>query len=162
MTRNLAQANLAWMRYPIDDPHMSEMRDAIDRINVLGDRSPGCLWRFKTEDGDATAVRVLDDPTVLFNLTVWRSLEDLGRYVYQTEHAAFLRRRREWFVPSTKAPVALWWIAPGEYPSVDEAMTRLERLWRDGPSAEAFTFKRAYGADGQLSPSWRRSRTGSP
>ena len=156
MTRCLAQANLAWMRYPIDDPRMKDMREEIDRINLLGDRSPGCLWRFKTEDGDATGVRVLDDPSVLFNLTVWRSVEDLGRYVYRTEHAAFLRRRREWFVPSAREPVAMWWIAAGEYPSVDEAMTRFERLWTNGPSAESFTFKEPYGPDGKPAPSWQR------
>ena len=142
---SLAQANLAWMRYPLDDPRMADLREEIGRINALGDRSPGCLWRFKTEGGDATDVRVLDDPRVLFNLTVWRSLEDLRRYVYYTEHAAFFRRRREWFVPPPEDPVAMWWVAQGERPSVEEAMTRLERLWRDGPCAEAFTFKHAYG-----------------
>ena len=147
MTRSLAQANLAWMRYPLDDPRMADMRDEIDRINELGDRSPGCLWRFKAAGGDATAVRVLDDPRVLFNLTVWRSLDDLRRYVYHTEHAAFFRRRREWFVPPPNEPAALWWVAEGERPSVEDAMTRLARLWRDGPSSEAFTFKRAYGQD---------------
>ena len=105
MTRSLAQGNLAWMRYP------------------------------------------LDDPRVLFNLTVWRSVADLRRDVYHTEHAAFVRRRREWFVPPPNEPAALWWVAEGERPSVEDAMTRLERLWRDGPSAEAFTFTRAYGPD---------------
>ena len=90
---------------------------------------------------------MLDDPRVLFNLTVWRSLDDLRPYVYHTEHAAFFRRRREWFVPPPNEPAALWWDADGERPSVEDAMTRLERLWRDGPSSEAFTFKRAYGQD---------------
>jgi hypothetical protein len=90
---HLAQAHLAWMRYPLDDPRMADMRDEIDRINALGDRSPGCLWRFETAGGTATDVRVLDDPRVLFNLTVWRSVEDLRRYVYRTEHVAFFRRR---------------------------------------------------------------------
>ena len=144
---HLAQANLAWMRYPLDDPRMADMRDEIDRINALGDRSPGCLWRFETAGGTATDVRVLDDPRVLFNLTVWRSVNDLRRYVYRTEHVAFFRRRREWFVPPPNEPVVLWWVADGERPSVEDAMARFEQLWRDGPSAGAFTFKRAYGSD---------------
>jgi hypothetical protein len=41
----------------------------------------------------------------------------------------------------------LWWVAEGERPSVEDAMARFERLWREGPSAAAFTFKRAYGPD---------------
>ena len=150
MTRCLAETNLAWMRYPLDDPRMADMREEIERINALGDRSPGCLWRFETTAGDATDVRVLDDPRVLFNLTTWSSVEDLRRYAYHTEHAAFFRRRREWFVPPPREPVALWWVSEGERPGVEEAMARLERLWQHGPSAQAFTLKRVYGPDGSL------------
>ena len=158
-TRQLAQANLAWMRYPLDDVRMAGMRDEIGRINTLGDRSPGCIWRYETADGDATDVRVLDDPRVLFNLTVWRSLDDLRRYVYHSEHAAFFRRRREWFLAPPEAPVAMWWVPEGTRPRVDDAMARLERLWREGPTAEAFTFKDAYGPDGRpLTLSRRRDR----
>ena len=144
----LAQVNLAWARYPLDDPRMAEFVKAIDRINAVGDRSPGCVWRFRTTDGDATGVRVLDDPRILFNLTIWRSVDDLRRYAYRTEHAAFFRRRLEWFVPPPKPPLALWWVPEGTRPTVNESMERLELLWRDGPTPEAFTLKVAYGADG--------------
>ena len=153
----VAQTNLAWMRYPLDDPRMAGMCQAIDRVNALGDRSPGFIWRFQTAAGDATDVRVLGDWRVLFNLTVWRSLEDLRRYVYQDEHAVFLRRRREWFLPPPREPVALWWIREEDRPGVEEAMARLERLWQHGPSPEAFTLKQAYGCDGR--PARPRRRT---
>ena len=144
----LAQANLAWMRYPLDDPRMADMREEIDRINALGDSSPGFIWRFRTAEGDATDVRVLNDPRVLFNLTTWRSVDDLRRYVYRTEHAAFLRRRRHWFLRPLKPPLAMWWVPAGTRPTVDEAMDRLERLWREGPSSEAFPLTQPYGPDG--------------
>jgi len=152
---HLAQTNLAWMRYPLDDPRMAPMRDEIDRINALGDRSPGCIWRYQTPGGDATDVRVLDDPRILFNLTIWRAVDDLRRYAYRTEHAAFFRRRREWFVPPPKPPLALWWIPEGYRPTVDESIARLERLWRDGPGPNAFTLKSAFGSDGVPSPATR-------
>ena len=149
---HLAENNLAWMRYPFEDPRMAGMRDAIDRINRLGDRSPGFVWRFETEAGDATGVRVLDDPRVLFNLTLWETIEDLRRYVYRSGHAAFFRRRREWFLPPPREPVALWWAPVGERPDVAEAMARIERLWRDGPSPAAFTLKHVYDPDGAPVP----------
>lgn len=145
----LAQTNLAWLRYPFDDPRMAPMRDEIDRINRIGDDSPGFVWRFQTDAGDATDVRVLGDPTVLFNLSIWRSVEDLRRYVYDTEHLDFLRRRREWFRPPAKAPLAMWWITDGARPTISEAMARLDRLWRDGPTPEAFTLQTAYAPDGR-------------
>lgn len=128
---------------------MADMRDEIDRINVLGDRSPGFVWRFETEGGDATDVRVLDDPRVLFNLTLWRSLEALHGYTYRTEHAAFFRRRREWFVPPPRPPLALWWVPPSERPGIEQAMARLELLWRLGPTPDAFTFRQPYGPLGK-------------
>ena len=145
---HLAQVNLAWIRYPLDDPRMAEFLEAIERINVLGDRSPGCIWRFRTAGGDATDARVLDDPRVLFNLTAWRTVDDLRRYAYRTEHTAFFRRRREWFLPPPKPPLALWWVPEGYRPTVDESMARLDRLWQDGPTPEAFTLKVAHGVDG--------------
>ena len=145
----LAQTNLAWMRYSLDDPRIAPMRDEIDRINRIGDDSPGFVWRFQTEAGDATDIRVLDEPRVLFNLSIWRSVADLRRYVYQTEHVDFLRRRREWFLPPPRAPLAMWWIADGERPTIDEAMARLEQLWREGPTPDAFTLKVAYDAEGK-------------
>lgn len=145
--RELAQVNLAWMRYPLDDDRMSDMREAIHRINAVGDRSPGFVWRFQTSGGDATDVRVLDDPRVLFNLSLWRSIDDLRRYVHRTEHVAFLRRRREWFLPPPRPPLALWWVAAGDRPTVEEAMARLQRLWREGPSREAFSLSRVFGPD---------------
>ena len=144
----LAEANLAWMRYPLEDPRMATMRGEIDRINALGDSSPGFIWRFRTAEGDATDVRVLDDPRVLFNLTIWRSVDDLRRYVYRTEHAAFLRRRHDWFLPPPKPPLAMWWMPVGTRPTVDEAMARLEQLWREGPSSEAFPLTQPYAPDG--------------
>ena len=145
---HLAENNLAWMRYQFEDPRMAGMRDEIDRINKLGDRSPGFVWRFETEGGDATDVRVLDDPRILFNLTIWETVADLRRYVYRSEHVEFFRRRREWFLPPPHEPVALWWVPEGERPGVDEAMARIERLWRDGPSPEAFTLKQVYDPAG--------------
>ena len=145
---DLAQTNLAWARYPVDDPRMAEFVRAIDRINGIGDRSPGCLWRFRTAGGDATDVRILDDPRILFNLTTWRSVEDLRNYAYKTGHVAFFRRRREWFLPPPRPPLAMWWVPQGYRPTVDESVARLERLWRDGPTPEAFTLKTAFGPDG--------------
>ena len=151
----LAQANLAWMRYPLHDPRMAAMRDEIDRINGLGDAAPGFIWRFQTAEGDATDVRVLDDPRVLFNLTIWRSIDALRRYVYHTEHAAFMRRRRDWFLRPPKPPLAMWWVPAGTHPTVDEAMARLDCLWREGPSSEAFPLTQAYGPDGSLAATAR-------
>jgi hypothetical protein len=137
---HLAQLNVAKLRAPVDDPLIDDFRNNLLRINALGDASPGFVWRLQTEDGDATAIKVFDDPLVILNLTVWTSVEALKEYVYKSEHVEFLRRRREWFEPYGPS-VAMWWIEEGHIPSTDEAVERWMHLRDHGPSATAFGWR---------------------
>ena len=73
-TYHLAQYNVATLVAPLDDPRLDEFRASLDRINQLGDRSPGFVWRHKNADGNSTGTRVGDDPLVVINFTVWESI----------------------------------------------------------------------------------------
>lgn len=137
---HLAQANLARMRAPLEDPVMEDFRKQLDAINAAADHSPGFVWRLQTDAGDATDVRIHDDERILFNASVWTTLEDLRFYVYRGAHAGPFRERRRWFDPSGSASV-LWWVPAGHRPTVEEAMERLGLLERHGPTPEAFTFQ---------------------
>jgi len=64
----LAQANIARMRAPLEDPVMDGFRTQLDAINAIADTSPGFVWRLQTEDGDATAIRAFEDDRILFNI----------------------------------------------------------------------------------------------
>ena len=137
----IAQLNIATLRAPIDDPSIADFTDNLDRINTLGDGSPGFVWRLQTDDGNATALRPYPDPMVIVNMTVWTSVGALKEFAYRTEHAEFLARRREWFEAGSTG-VVLWWIRAGELPTVDDAKRRLDFLRRHGPSPYAFRFAR--------------------
>ena len=139
----LAQVNLAWMRHPLDDPRMAGLRANLDRVNALADDIPGYVWRYQEGD-DATGVRVLSDPSILYNCTVWRDVASLQTYLYHTDHREMLRRRREWFRKPPHPPNAMWWMEEDERPTVDEALARLQRLWRHGPAQESFTLASVY------------------
>jgi hypothetical protein len=143
--QHLANFNIARMRAPLDSPVMAGFVDNLDRINRLGDESPGFVWRLVDEDGvGATAYRPYpDDEAVITNLTVWESVEALRNYVYKTEHVEFLRRRRDWFEPHDVPYLALWWVPEGHIPTLEEAVARLAHLREHGPSDHAFTFKDA-------------------
>jgi hypothetical protein len=43
--------------------------------------------------------------------------------------------------------MVLWWVPAGHIPTVDEALERLDRLRRDGPTPAAFTFRVPFAAD---------------
>jgi len=49
-----------------------------------------------------------------------------------------MKRRARWFAPSQVPTLAIWWIAAGTVPTLEEGVARLERLRRDGPTANAF------------------------
>jgi hypothetical protein len=145
MEWQLAQVNVGRLRAPIDDPMIAEFKGALERINALADGNPGFVWRLQTEEGDATAIRpVEDDELVAINMSVWESLEALGDYVYRSDHTGFMRRRREWFEKYGKAYLALWWVPTGHIPTIEEAFERLDVIERDGPTPVAFTFRHPF------------------
>ncbi len=141
---HLAQYNLARLLAPLDDPGIAAFVAGLQRINSLGDRSLGFVWRHQTEDGTSTSVRVRGDPLILINFTVWESIEALFEFTYRSDHADLYRRRREWFEPPTEAHLVLWWIPAGHIPSVAEGEERLDYLRAHGPTEEAFTFKHRF------------------
>ncbi len=138
--RQLAQINIGRMRAPVEDELMIGFASRLDEINSLADISPGFVWRLQTDEGDATALRVFDDPLILINLTVWEDLQSLRNFVYRSQHRELLQGRADWFLPTDGPILALWWVPAGHRPDVDEAKARLETLARNGPSPDAFTF----------------------
>ena len=143
---HLAQVNIARMLAPLDEPLMAGFVARLDEINALADGSPGFVWRFQTADGNATAVRPYDDDRILFNMSVWATLEDLRQYVYRSAHAQLVAGRKDWFQKFDAPYLALWWVPAGHQPGVDEAKRRLEHLRAQGETAEAFTFKKTFPA----------------
>jgi len=136
---NLAHANIGRLRAPLDDPSMAGFADQLDRINQLGWRQPGFVQHV-IEPGGSPRFYVFDDPHVIMNITVWESVEALHAFTYLSEHAAFYKRRREWFEPMDGPSLALWWIPPGHGPSPEEAKEQLALLAELGPTPLAFTF----------------------
>jgi len=145
----LAQLNIGIIRGPMDSPVMAEFAANLERINAVAEATPGFVWRLQTEEGDATAIRPFDNENMLVNMSVWKDIESLRRYVYHSAHVEVMRRRREWFEPMREAFLVLWWVPPGHRPSIAEAIARLERLRRHGPSPEAFTFRHSFPQPGE-------------
>ena len=143
---HLAQINIGRLKYPVDDPRSADFMDNLDPINELAEQSPGFVWRLQDESGNATAIRAFDDETILPNLTVWESIESLKDYVFKSDHARFVRRRREWFEPMDDLPVlTMWWVRAGHIPTLVEAKERIDHLVEHGPTAHAFSFRPTFG-----------------
>lgn len=136
--KQLAQINIARLRHPEGDERVADFFANLDRINGAAERMPGFVWRLKDESGDATAIQVYDDPMIIVNMSVWRDVESLERFVWQTVHANIYRRKTGWFEAMSKPHFAMWWIDAGIMPTAEEGRRRLEHLQENGPSDHAF------------------------
>jgi hypothetical protein len=152
MTMHLAQFNIARIRHPLDDPRMAEFVENVARVNALAEQIDGFVWRLKDASGHAMNMTVYDDPAILPNLTVWRNPQALERFVWQTLHGRFYRRREDWF-DKIETPLVMWWVAEGEQSSLEDGVARLEHLKTRGPSDYAFGWEQL--ADAQL---WQTQR----
>ena len=139
----LAQLNIALMAAPLESPILKDFVTNLDRVNELAENSPGYVWRLQTDDGNATALRPFGEE-YLVNLSVWKSIETLHNFVYRSAHVEIMRRRKEWFHMMQEAYTVLWWIPAGNRPTISEAKVKLQMLRDQGPTAEAFTFKRSF------------------
>ena len=83
---------------------------------------------------------------MLFNVSVWRSIQDLEAYFYRSSHVEDVRARGDWFVRMAKPGLVLWWLADGDLPNVEDARRRFGLLWNEGPTLEAFTFRDRFEA----------------
>lgn len=141
----LAQINIGRIQgINIDDPVMKEFVDNLETVNKLAESSQGFIWRLKDDANNATNINPYNDQRVIINLSVWATIEDLENFVYRTSHSAFLKRRKEWFQPFGKVYAAMWWVPAGQFPTVREAIEKLEYLEENGPSDIVFDYKHKF------------------
>lgn len=135
---NLAQLNVARMKYEFDDPRVADFAANLDRINALADRSDGFVWRLQDEGGNAVDIQADADPMIIVNMSIWRDAESLEHFVWNTVHKQIYRRRGEWFSAMQDQHLVMWWVQDGQEPTVEEGMERLGHLRANGDSDFAF------------------------
>jgi len=106
----LAELNVGYATYPLDDPRMSGFIDNLDTINALAERSLGFVWRMKSDSGNATDISVPGDAEIISNMSVWEDVASLGNYVFNTVHARFYERKEEWFQAMTSHHFVMWMV----------------------------------------------------
>ena len=134
----LAELNVGYARYPLDDPRMAGFMDNLDKLNALAERSKGYIWRMKSDSGNATDLAVPGDEEMISNMSVWENVESLGDYVFNTIHAKFYEKRPAWCENMTRHHFVMWWIEDDHIPTLEEAMQRLAHLQEHGSSDHAF------------------------
>jgi hypothetical protein len=134
----LAQINVARAVDDLDSPRLASFMAALDGVNAVAERSPGFVWRLKSDAGNATDITVSDDARFIINMSVWESAAHLEQFVWNTVHARIYDKKANWFEAPKTPHLAMWFVPAGHQPTVEEAMERLGHLTAHGPSAHAF------------------------
>jgi hypothetical protein len=143
----LAQVNIGKIIAPMDSPLMAGFADNLDRINALAESSEGFIWRLKDEANNATSIKVFDDDFIIINMSVWSNMDTLYKYVYQSAHTDYLKRRREWFEKMPEMHMALWYVPENHIPDTAEAVDKLNYIRKNGETPFAFGFKKKYSPE---------------
>jgi len=141
---HLAQINIARMLAPLGSETMREFEDNLDRINALAEAAPGFVWRLKEDNNNATSIKVFDDDFIIVNLSVWEDHQTLSDYVYKSDHVEMFRKRAAWFSKMQEMHMAMWYIPSGQYPTVSQAVERLNYLRQNGDSHHVFSFRKIF------------------
>ena len=149
---HLAQINIAKAVADLDSPLMAGFVSRLNEINALAERTKGFVWRLQSDAGDATAIRVFDDPRILINMSIWETPEDLQNFVYRSMHVELIRDRDTWFSRLSEQHQAAWWVPAGYRPSAEEGRDRLLKLRQQGPSATAFTLAKPFAQPSDADP----------
>jgi len=138
---HLAELNIGRLLAPTDDPRVAEFMDNLDRINGMGKRMPGFVWMMEGsgEPGTGNTEACLDgDPQFVANLSVWETPAQLQTFVFDTLHARFMDRGKEWFEDLVQMHFVMWWVPEGSQPTLSDAMAKLGLREEHGDSTDAF------------------------
>ena len=144
MPKVLAELNIATALAPLDSPKLAEFVDNLERVNELAEQCDGFVWRLKDESGNATDIQAFDNPNIIVNLSVWRSVDALKHCMFKTDHIKFFKKKTLWFEKPKQATYVLWWIDESHIPSIDEGIAKLQLLREHGDHQDAFSFKRIF------------------
>ncbi|MET7713147.1 DUF3291 domain-containing protein [Streptomyces sp. NPDC005407] len=144
MTYELAQVNIARLKFPLDSPELKDFVNGLDPVNAVADAADGFIWRLQSETGNATDVPVFGDEWLILNMSVWRDTNALTAFMYQGQHRELLGRRYEWFERVQEVMSTQWWVERGHRPTVQEAEDRLLHVREHGPTQRAFTLRTSF------------------
>ncbi len=148
----LVQANIARWHNSLEENLIREFNSQIDAVNKLAETNDGFIWRYESNDNGAEVKKAFGEK-IVFNMSVWSSLETLRGFSYRGQHSEIMKNKQRWFMKLNQVTACLWWIPKteidnGTYPGIDTAKEKLEQVDRFGPSRAAFTFANFYAMPG--------------
>lgn len=130
----IAQMNWGRMKYPADDARLSDFLESLAEVYLLAEKHPGFVWRIPDSAIAAELKAHGFDDRMSATVSVWKSVDNLRDYTFNSLHGAYLDRRSEWFDVVDGPQLVVWAVDGGARPTFAEAWTRLLEMKEHGPS----------------------------
>lgn len=137
----IAQMSWGRMKYPADDPRLKEFVDSLAGVYRLAEVHPGFVWRIPDEVIASELKAMGYDNRMSATVSVWKSLDDLHDYTFNTLHGAYLKRTSEWFENVEGPRLVVWNVENDARPTFFEAWERLQAFKQDGPSDRGYGWR---------------------
>jgi hypothetical protein len=138
---HIAEFNFGTLKHDWDDPRVKGFVDGLDLVNGAAERSDGFIWRLsdaELEASESDADVFEGNDRIAATLSVWRDVESLDQFVWNTVHRQFYARKAEWYDAIGNGNLVLWWVPEGHRPGLAEGMDRWRHWDANGNSDHAF------------------------
>lgn len=153
---------LAFMTYgrlveTFGHPDVQGFWDRVPHVFGAADNSPGFLCRADRERGTQNSSwgEVVtpkcwggeNTPTTVATLSVWEDIESVAAFAYHGHHGEAMTKRKEWFVHEGLPEHVAWW-TDADTVRWSEAADRMDQLFEQGSSAQAFSIRDPFDEHG--------------
>lgn len=134
----IAQMNWGQLRFPLSDRRMAEFERSLEPVYRLAEEHPGFIWRVPDEQAAEQLQALNFDEKISATVSVWKSVDALKDYTFNSLHGEYLKRSDEWFDPVDGPQLVIWTVEPSSRPGFAEAFDRLEALKNFGPTQDTY------------------------
>lgn len=142
-TPGLAEVNISLMKPDVTQAEIDGFQAAVNPLLAIAKTMHGFRAVLEPKEGEIAPSGMFGDDRYLVNISVWDTVQDLGKFFRGPEHASALRNHEHLFTRLEEPALALWWVPGDHLPTIKEAEDRLRTLRAIGPSEYAFDLANA-------------------
>jgi hypothetical protein len=138
----IAQMNWGRLKFSLEDKRMLEFADSLNEVYSLAENHSGFIWRIPDDQSELQLSDLGFDKFISSTVSVWRDLNSLKDYTYDSLHGVYLKRSSEWFEKIEGPQLVIWNVENNNQPTFRESFDRLKYLKDNGSSDYAYGWEK--------------------
>ena len=138
---SIAQMNWGRLRFCLDDKRMREFAESLNKVYSLAEKHPGFIWRIPDNQSKSQLSDLGFDKLISSTVSVWKDINSLKDYTYNSLHGVYLKRSSEWFEKIDGPQLVIWNTDNDTKPTFKESFNRLEYLKNNGSTDYAYSWE---------------------